>query len=70
MDLSERSRNCTQKKVWSGVSALDLYLRGAQFESRPGTAILRYEGQSTENLKSAIKIRNTARLCCKMTTML
>jgi len=30
--------------------------------------LLDYEGQSNENLKSAIKIRNTARLSCKLTT--
>ena len=29
-----------------------------------------YEGQSNENLKSAIKIRNTARLSCKLTTLI
>jgi len=30
----------------------------------------KYEGQSNENLKSAIKIRNTARLSCKLTTII
>jgi len=29
-----------------------------------------YDGESNENLKSAIKIRNTARLSCKLTTMI
>ena len=29
-----------------------------------------YEGESTENLNSAIKIRNTARLSYKLTTMI
>ena len=29
-----------------------------------------YEGGSNEYLKSAIKIRNTARLSCKLTTMI
>jgi hypothetical protein len=29
-----------------------------------------YEGDSNENLKSAIKIWNTARLFCKLTTVL
>ena len=29
-----------------------------------------YEGESNENLKTAIKIRNTARLSCKLTTMI
>jgi len=29
-----------------------------------------YEGESNENLKSAIKIRNTARLSYKLTTMI
>ena len=29
-----------------------------------------YEGASNENLKSAIKIRNTARSSCKLTTMI
>jgi hypothetical protein len=29
-----------------------------------------YEGESDENLKSAIKIRNRARLSCKLTTMI
>jgi hypothetical protein len=29
-----------------------------------------YEGESNENLKSAIKILNTARLSCKLTTVL
>ena len=29
-----------------------------------------YEGESNENLKSAIKIRNTARLSCKLTTVI
>ena len=29
-----------------------------------------YEGESYENLKSAIKIRNTARWSCKLTTMI
>ena len=31
--------------------------------------VLKYEGESNENLKNAIKIRNTARLSCKLTTM-
>jgi hypothetical protein len=30
----------------------------------------RYEGDSNENLKSAIKIQNTARLSCKLTIMI
>jgi hypothetical protein len=29
-----------------------------------------YEGDSNENLKSAIKIQNTARLSCKLTIMI
>ena len=29
-----------------------------------------YEGLSNENLKSVIKIRNTARLSCKLTTVI
>ena len=29
-----------------------------------------YDGESNENLKSAIKIRNTAQLSCKLTTMI
>jgi len=29
-----------------------------------------YEGESNENLKSVIKIQNTARLSCKLTTMI
>ena len=29
-----------------------------------------YKGESNENLKSAIKIRNTARLPCKLTTVI
>jgi len=29
-----------------------------------------YEGESNEILKSALKIRNTARLSCKLTTMI
>jgi hypothetical protein len=29
-----------------------------------------YEGESNENLKSAIKIRNTVRLSCKLTTVI
>jgi hypothetical protein len=29
-----------------------------------------YEGESNENLKSAIKIRNTARLSCKLTAVI
>ena len=29
-----------------------------------------YEGESNENLKSAIKILNTARLSCKLTTVI
>ena len=29
-----------------------------------------YEGKSNENLKSVIKIRNTARLSCKLTKMI
>jgi len=29
-----------------------------------------YEGESNENLESAIKIRNRARLHCKLTTMI
>jgi len=31
---------------------------------------LTYEGESNENLKSVIKTRNTARLPCKLTTMI
>jgi len=30
----------------------------------------KHEGESNENLKSAIKIRNTARLSCKLTTVI
>ena len=30
----------------------------------------KYEGESNENLKSAIKIRNTARLSCKLTIVI
>ena len=29
-----------------------------------------YEGESNENLKSALKILNTARMSCKLTTVL
>jgi hypothetical protein len=29
-----------------------------------------YKGESNENLKSAIKIQNTARLSCKLTTVI
>ena len=29
-----------------------------------------YEGETSESLKSAIKIRNTARLSCKLRTMI
>jgi len=32
--------------------------------------LLSCEGESNENLKSAIKIRNTARLSCKLTTVI
>ena len=32
--------------------------------------ILRYEGESNEKLKIVIKIQNTARLSCKLTTMI
>ena len=32
--------------------------------------IYTHEGESNENLKSAIKIQNTARLSCKLTTMI
>jgi hypothetical protein len=35
-----------------------------------GDAFSIYEGESNENLKSAIKIRNTARLFCKLTTVI
>jgi len=35
-----------------------------------GGAYIKYEGESNENLKSVIKIRNTARLSCKLTTMI
>ena len=31
---------------------------------------MKYEGQPNQNLKSAVKIRNTARLSCKLTTMI
>jgi hypothetical protein len=31
---------------------------------------LYYEGDSNENIKSAIKIQNTARLSCKLTIMI
>ena len=33
-----------------------------------GTCFI-YEGESNENLKSAMKIRNTVRLSCNLTTM-
>jgi hypothetical protein len=33
-------------------------------------SLLKYEGDSNEYLKSAIKIRNTVRLTCKLTTMI
>ena len=29
-----------------------------------------YEGESNENLKSVIKVRNTAQLSCKLTTVI
>jgi len=32
--------------------------------------LLFYEGESNENLRSVIKIRNTARLSCKLTTVI
>jgi hypothetical protein len=32
--------------------------------------IYKYEGESKENLKSAIKIGNTARFSCKLTTVI
>ena len=32
--------------------------------------VLKHEGQSTENLKIALKIRNTARLSFKLTTVI
>jgi hypothetical protein len=34
------------------------------------TEYIMYEGDTNENLKSAIKIQNTARLSCKLTTMM
>jgi len=33
-------------------------------------SMCRYEGESNENLKSAIKIPNTVRLSCKLTKMI
>jgi len=30
----------------------------------------KYEGESNENLKSAIEIQNTSRLCCKLTKVI
>ena len=40
-------------------------------ESRhTGSSQTNYEGESNENLKSAVKIRNTARLSCKLTTVI
>jgi len=38
--------------------------------SKQNSVSLIYEGESTENLKSAIKILTTARLSCKLTTMI
>jgi len=35
-----------------------------------GKLVQKYEGESNGNLKSAIKIRNTARLSCKLATMI
>jgi hypothetical protein len=45
---------------------------GGQHELQYGPLnwIIIYEGESNENLKSAIKIRNTARLSCKLTTVI
>ena len=53
----------------------DRYLNGMRnfrYNSTDNTAHVRYkhEGESNENLKSAIKIRNTARLSCKLTTVI
>jgi len=39
------------------------------YTERHGPENIKYEGESNENPKSAIKIRNTARLSCKLTTM-
>ena len=36
----------------------------------PAMSIIIYESEPNENLKSAIKIRNTAPLSCKLTTMI
>jgi hypothetical protein len=40
------------------------------FEVDSDMAKVTYEGDSNENLKSAIKIQNTARLSCKLTIMI
>ena len=61
------------RTVLKGQNTQYLYLLKKLYKMQhlegSGTPVL-YEGYSNENLKSAIKIRNTAQLSCKLTTML
>jgi hypothetical protein len=44
--------------------------RDSQLSSITSTICHIYEGESNENLRSAMKIRNTVRLSCKLATVL
>ena len=53
-----------------GLHHIDcMFVYVAYFEV-PRIRLLMYEGELNENIKIAIKIRNTARLSCKLTTMI
>ena len=57
------------KNEWSYASAPLIHHRGGDKEKFVIKIVL-YEGESNENLKSAIKIPNTVRLSFKLTTVM
>jgi len=58
-----------RKSLDTGTMISYSILHGTESFFRNQMSVI-YEGESNENLKSAIKIRNTARLSCKLTTVI
>jgi hypothetical protein len=64
----DRIQNCAQNHVCvARVTTLTLKFISNRFKTY---FVRNYEGHSNENLKSAIKNQNTARLSCKLTIMI
>jgi hypothetical protein len=64
---------CPKKKLLDSVAAKALKLITHRHGYNNQSTFYRetiYEGESNENLKHAVKIRNTARLSCKLTIVI